>query len=117
MADCRIVNAAVDTAVKNIGGDSGEGQDALGGIAQQYKSAGEAFIEALKSAIAPMEGEIKDKLLNFFTVGEESVQKFVTESVPNATKSVAKLLEANRHYFEDSDKQIADSIPSGGGQG
>ncbi len=114
MADCRIVNAAVDSAVKNIGGDSGEGQDALGGIAQQYKTAGEAFIEALKAAIAPMEGETKDALLNFFTVGDQSVQTFVTESLPNAVKSTAKLLEANRKNFEDIDKQIASSISGSG---
>jgi len=110
MADCRIVNAAVDTAVKNIGGESGEGQDSLGGIAQSYKAAGDEFIEALKTAIATMEGETKDALMTFFTEGDQSVQEFVTVSLPNAVKSTATLLEANRKNFEDVDMQIATSI-------
>lgn len=109
MADCKIVNESVKTAIENIGGaNTGE----LTGIAKSYKDAGDALIEALKAAIAEMEGETKDALQKFFTT---DVQQFVAEDLPNAINSMSVLLEANRKNFEDVDKQIADSI-SGSGQ-
>lgn len=109
MADCKIVNESVKTAIENIGGST---QGSLTGIAKSYKDAGDAFIEALKAAISEMEGETKDALQTFFTT---DVQTFVTESLPNAINSMSVLLEANRQNFEDVDKKIAESI-SGGGQ-
>lgn len=109
MADCKIVNESVKTAIENIGGST---QGSLTGIAKSYKDAGDAFIEALKAAISEMEGETKDALQKFFTT---DVQTFVTESLPNAINSMSVLLEANRQNFEDVDKKIAESI-SGGGQ-
>lgn len=109
MADCKIVNASVSAAIESIGGKT---QGELTGIAKQYKQAGDTFIEALKTAIAPMEGETKDALLTFFT---NEVQPFVTADLPNAINGMSVLLEANRKNFEDVDKQIAESI-SGGGQ-
>lgn len=112
MADCKIVNESVKTAIENIGGST---QGSLTGIAKSYKDAGDAFIEALKAAISEMEGETKDALMKFFTEGEQSVQTFVTESLPNAINSMSVLLEANRENFEKVDQKIAESI-SGGGQ-
>lgn len=109
MADCKIVNESVKTAIENIGGST---QGSLTGIAKSYKDAGDAFIEALKAAISEMEGETKDALQTFFTT---DVQTFVTESLPNAINSMSVLLEANRQNFEDVDKKIAECI-SGGGQ-
>lgn len=109
MADCRIVNDSVVNAVDTIGGKE---EGSLAGIALQYKNDGEAFMDALNSAISPMEGETKDALQAFF---KDKVQPFITEGVPNAVKSTAMLLEANRKNFEDVDKKIASSI-SGGGQ-
>lgn len=109
MADCRIVNESVANAVEAIGGKE---EGSMAGIALQYKNDGEAFMEALNNAISPMEGETKDALQSFF---KDKVQPFITEGVPNAVKSTALLLEANRKNFEDVDKQIADSI-NGGGQ-
>lgn len=44
MADCKIVNESVKTAIENIGGSE---QGALTGIAKEYKDAGDAFIDAL----------------------------------------------------------------------
>lgn len=96
MADCRIVNAGVVTAVNNIKE-----------ISNSYKTDGQAFIEALTSAISAMEGETKDALQKFFTT---DVQKFVTEDLPNAINGMSELLEANRKNFEDIDLQIANSI-------
>lgn len=46
MADCKIVNDSVKTAINNIGGSQ---QGALEGIAKSYKEAGDTFIEALKT--------------------------------------------------------------------
>lgn len=109
MADCKIVNESVKTAIENIGGNT---QGSLTGIAKSYKDAGNALMEALKAAIAEMEGEAKDALQQFFNT---DVQKFVTEDLPNAINSMSVLLEANRQNFEDVDKKIAESI-SGGGQ-
>lgn len=96
MADCRIVNASVVTAVSNI-------KD----ISNSYRTDGQAFIEALINAIAPMEGETKDALQKFFTT---DVQKFITEDLPDAINGMSELLEANRQNFEDVDLQIASSI-------
>ncbi|MCI8691654.1 MAG: hypothetical protein HFH91_02735 [Lachnospiraceae bacterium] len=96
MADCRIVNAGVVTAVNNIKE-----------ISNSYKTDGQAFIDALTSAISAMEGETKDALQKFFTT---DVQKFVTEDLPNAINGMSELLEANRKNFEDVDLQIANSI-------
>lgn len=107
MADCKIVNAAVVSAISNIGG-ANQGQ--LEGIAQEYKTAGETLIEALKNAIAPMEGETKDALQNFFTT---DVQQFVVTDLPSAINGLSVLLEANRKNFEDVDKKIAESISGG----
>ena len=109
MADCKIVNESVKTAIENIGGNT---QGSLTGIAKAYKEAGDAFIEALNTAIASMEGETKDALQKFFT---NDVQPFVTADLPNAINGMSVLLEANRKNFEDVDRQIAESI-SGGGQ-
>lgn len=99
MADCRIVNQAVVTAVTNI-------RD----ISQDYASDGQAFMSALTAAIAAMEGETKDVLQKFFT---KDVQTFVVEDLPKAINGMADLLEANRENFEKVDKQIADSISGG----
>ena len=96
MADCRIVNAGVVTAVNNIKE-----------ISNSYKTDGQAFIDALTSAISAMEGETKDALQKFFTT---DVQKFVTEDLPNAINGMSELLEANRKNVEDVDLQIANSI-------
>ena len=104
MADCKIVNASVVAAINNIGG-ANQGQ--LEGIAKEYKDAGDTLMEALKNAIAPMEGETKDALQTFFTT---DVQQFVVTDLPNAINGMSVLLEANRKNFEDVDKQIAESI-------
>lgn len=99
MADCRIVNKGVADSVKNIEE-----------ISNSYRSDGQAFIDALTSAISAMEGETKDALQKFFTT---DVQKFVTEDIPTALQGMAELLEANRQNFEDVDRQIAESISGG----
>lgn len=107
MADCKIVNASVVAAINNIGGAN---QGALEGIALEYKNAGDTLIEALKNAIATMEGETKDALLKFF---EGDVQQFVVTDLPTAINGMSVLLEANRSNFENVDKQIAQSITGG----
>lgn len=100
MADCRIVDAAVQNAVSEIAE-----------ISRSYKTDGQALIDALTSAISAMEGETKDALQKFFTT---DVQKFVTEDLPGAIEGMSKLLEANRENFEKVDRQIAESIAGGG---
>ncbi len=107
MADCRIVNASVESAVGAIGGKE-EGN--FEGVAQKYYNDGAAFMAALDEAISPMEGETKDALSKFFN---EKVRPFITEGVPNAVKSTALLLEGNRTSFIDVDSKIAESINSG----
>lgn len=99
MADCRIVNESVRTSVQNIEK-----------ISKSYQTDGQAFLEALTSAISEMEGETKDALQNFFNT---DVKTFVTEDLPKAIKGMSDLLEANRKNFEDVDKQIAESIAGG----
>ena len=96
MAGCRIVNAAVESAVENINT-----------IAGDYKKLGESFITDLNNAIADMEGAAKDALHNFINT---DVKTFVEESLPSAVEGMATLLEANRTNFVDVDQQIAHSI-------
>ena len=96
MAGCRIVNASVIAAV-----------EAIEASADNYKTAGEEFIAAIKRAIADMEGAAKDALLNFI---ETDVNSFVATDLPAAVKGMSELLEANRSNFVEVDSQLADSI-------
>jgi uncharacterized protein YukE len=99
MADCRIVNANAVNAVGEIKT-----------ISDSYKSSGQDFFDAIKNAIAPMEGEAKDALDKFFS---SVVHDFVVEQLPNAIEGMSNLLEQNRQNFEDVDKQLAESISGG----
>ncbi|MDD6824802.1 MAG: hypothetical protein PUE12_01570 [Oscillospiraceae bacterium] len=99
MAACRIVNAAVETAVEEIRTASTD-----------YTTAANEFISAFNSAIAEMEGASKDALDQFF---KEKVVPFISEDIPGAVSGMADLLEANRSNFADIDQQIADSILNG----
>lgn len=105
MADCRIVNAAVEDAVKKINT-----------LAGSYAKAGNNFKTAFMGAIKEMEGDAKDAMEELF---QESYEEFVTSDengLPAMIKGLATLLEGNRKNFEDVDKQIADSIRNGGQQ-
>lgn len=102
MANCRIVNEAVVSAVSEINN-----------IASAYADAGAAFESAFKSAIADMEGDAKDALVEFF---DTKVKDFITSmetGLPAMVKGMADLLEANRANFESVDAQIAASISGG----
>jgi len=99
MADCRIVKASVDAAVEEIASISGS-----------YATDGQAFIDALTSAISAMEGDTKDALQKFFTT---DVNSFVVESLPSAVQGMSDLLKGNRENFEQVDDQIAQSIAGG----
>ena len=96
MADCRIVNAGVTAAVNEFYA-----------ISNEYKSAGDEFLSALRAAVSEMEGETKDALLVFFS---DKVEPFVTEDLPNAVMGMRDMLEANRENFEKVDQEIAASI-------
>ena len=92
MADCKIVNANVKTAVTNINT-----------IAGKYKTAGTTFETDFKAAIADMEGDAKDALIELF-------DKSYTSGLPAMIKGLSKLLEGNRSNFESVDSKIAASI-------
>lgn len=96
MAGCRIVNASVVQA-----------RDAVKKSSDDYRIAGEQFIEALNNAIAEMEGDAKDAFKKFI---DTDVNQFVALDIPDAINGMSELLEANRTNFVDVDKQIADSI-------
>ena len=103
MADCRIVNSAVQTSVTNIQN-----------IANKYQQAGTEFETAFKAAIADMEGDSKDAMLELF---DKSYKEFVTSmegGLPAMIKGLVDLPEAIRKNFEDVDGQIAQSIRDGG---
>ena len=102
MANCRIVNEAVASSVAEINN-----------IASAYADAGTTFESAFKSAIADMEGDAKDALVQFF---DTKVKDFITSmdsGLPAMVKGMADLLEANRANFENVDAQIAASISGG----
>lgn len=105
MADCRIVNQNVASSVTNIDN-----------LATKYANAGTEFETAFKAAIAEMEGDSKDALIELF---DKSYKEFVTSleaGLPAMIKGMSSLLEGNRGNFEKVDAQIAESI-RGGGQG
>ena len=104
MADCRIVNAAVQTAASTI-------TTTLSG---QYKTAGETFVNSFTNAIADMQGDAKDALMELFNTSYKGFVSSEEEGIPAMIKGLG---EANRKNFEDVDKQIADSIRNGGNQG
>lgn len=102
MADCKIVNANVKTAVTNIKT-----------IAGKYKTAGETFETNFKAALTDMEGDSKDALIDLF---DKSYKTFVSDDksgLPAMIEGVATLLEGNRSNFESVDSKIADSIRNG----
>ena len=103
MADCRIVNEAVKTSVSNIHS-----------LADRYAQAGSDFETAFKNAIAEMEGDTKDALIELF---DKSYREFVTSKetgMPAMIQGLSDLLEGNRANLENVDGQIADSIRGGG---
>jgi hypothetical protein len=99
MANCRIVNESVASAVADINN-----------IASAYAQAGTALETSFKAALADMEGDAKDALIDFF---DTKIKDFVTSmesGLPAMVKGMAELLEANRANFENVDAQIAASI-------
>lgn len=106
MADCRIVNEKVAAAV-----------EAIQKLAGEYATAGSDFETAFKAAIADMEGDAKDAMIELF---DKSYKDFVTSNeagLPAMINGLASLLEGNRDNFEKVDDQIAQSIRNGGQQG
>ena len=104
MADCRIVNQNVASSVTNIDN-----------LATKYANAGTEFETAFKAAIAEMEGDSKDALIELF---DKSYKEFVTSleaGLPAMIKGMSSLLEGNRDNFEKVDAQIAESIRGGNG--
>ncbi len=104
MADCRIVNEKVSEAAESI-------RDTM---SQKYADAGTTFETAFNNAIADMEGDTKDALVELY---KSQYQAFLTSEetgIPSMIKSLGTLLEENRKQFEDVDAQIASSIRDGG---
>lgn len=99
MADCKIVNANVSAAVSSISE-----------LAGKYASAGEIFETAFKNAIADMEGDAKDALLELFNKSYKDFVTSKTDGIPGMIQGMSDLLEGNRKNFEDVDSQIAASI-------
>lgn len=96
MAGCRIVNGAVEGAVSDIAAK-----------ATEYNTAGADFITKFESAIADMEGDAKDALVEFMNA---NVKELVQTNIGEMVQGMSDLLETNRTNFVDVDKQIADSI-------
>lgn len=106
MADCRIVNEKVAASVT-----------AIQNLAKEYAQAGTDFETAFMNAIAEMEGDSKDAMVELFN---KSYKEFVTSlesGLPAMINGLASLLEGNRDNFEKVDDQIAQSIRNGGQQG
>ena len=78
----------------------------------QYGEAATTFVNAFKAAIAEMEGDAKDALLECF---ETNIEGLVTNDIPGAVKGLSELLKANAQNFDDVDAQLANSIRGNGG--
>jgi len=103
MADCRIVNASVKATVTNIEN-----------IASKFKAAGDTLVSEFANAIADMEGDSKDALVELFNNSYRDFVSSEEEGLPAMIKGLASLLEGNRQNFEDVDAKIAESIRGGG---
>jgi hypothetical protein len=94
-------------------------------IATQYKTAADTFKTAFDSAIANWTGESKDAMVKFIgtTDNEDTVAGYMGKTVPQLLNGLASLLEANIQQFGETDKGIAENIPtsisssSSGGEG
>ena len=106
MAECRSVNDRVLASVGEIKK-----------LADHYAQAGADFEASFMRAIANMEGDSKDAMLELFN---KSYKEFVTSmesGLPAMINGLADLLEGNRSNFETVDNQIAQAIRDGGQQG
>ena len=110
MADCKIDNASVISAINHIGGPE---QGQLMGIAKRYETAGLVLMSALDAAIADMKGESKNAIKLFF---DRDVRQYVVKDLPAAINGLSVLLEANRSNFEEVDRMIAESISGNSAQ-
>ena len=82
MADCRIVNQNVASSVTNIDN-----------LATKYANAGTEFETAFKAAIAEMEGDSKDALIELFDKSYKEFQVFSKEIVTILKKLTHRLLK------------------------
>lgn len=96
MAGCYINAAAMTASVGK-----------LKGYAQTYRDEANTFVLEFKTAIAAMEGETKEALLEFFTT---KIEGYITKDIPDVVDGLASLLEANADSFSEVDAQIAASI-------
>ena len=99
MADCTIKNAALEDAVKSINE-----------IKNKYKTEGETFVTAFHNAIAEMQGESKDALLEMFDKNYKDFVQSEEAGLSGMIGGLASLLEGNRSNFETVDAKIAASI-------
>lgn len=106
MADCKIINEKVSASVT-----------AIQGLAKRYSQTGDTFVSEFTSAIAEMEGDSKDALLELFNNSYKDFVTSIETGLPAMINGLASLLEGNRDNFEKVDDQIAKSIRDGGQQG
>ncbi len=99
MADCTIKNSALTTAIENI--------DKL---KAKYKTEGDTFVTAFHNAIADMEGDAKDALLELFDKSYKDFVQSEENGIPAMIGGLSSLLEGNRSNFETVDSKIAASI-------
>lgn len=80
----------------------------LDGYAEQYEQAAAAFLSAMQSATETWEGESKDR---FSRLVEDSVYRYMHESVPEMVRGLARLLRDNAAAMQNADSEIAANIP------
>lgn len=80
----------------------------IDGYADEYEQEAVKFLNAVQAATASWEGESKDKFTGLI---ENSVYKYMHESVPQMVKGLAELLRHNVEVMQKADSEIANNIP------
>jgi len=99
MADIRFDYTQMSTAVTKMRED----------IKAKYVTAGNKLLEDFSDAVSSWEGDSKEKMMTLFNT---AINKYLTESIPNAIEALATLLDENAKAMQNADNQIATQIPN-----
>ena len=74
---------------------------------EQFKTDGATLVKSIENATASWEGASKEK----FNTLMQSVNEYVTQSVPAMVQGLSDLLKNNADRMSETDTEIAKNIP------
>ena len=78
------------------------------GYAEQYKTAANTFRDEILNAVAPWEGEAKEKFVSFI---ETAVYEHIHNVIPQIVNATASQIRMGRENMERTDADLAANIP------